>query len=217
MVIVRELGRVPYAATVTAMRELAARVAREPALGEVWLLEHEPVYTAGRATPANDVAAVDAVAIERGGKLTYHGPGQLVVYPIVRLPARDARAWLRRLEAFGVALCGAFGVAAQPSVDGTGVFAGDRKLGSIGVALRGWVNLHGLALNIDLDLAPFFRMRPCGLDPHVMTDLSRAAGRPIAMHEAVAAARAHLAELGLDRPDPLDGSDSDAPKPPPPR
>lgn len=212
MVIVRELGRVPYAATYAAMRELAARVAREPALGEIWLLEHDPIYTAGRATPADDLAAVDAIAIERGGQLTYHGPGQLVVYPIVRLPARDARAWLRRLEAYGIAVCDALGVTAQASVDGTGVFAGARKLGSIGVALRGWVNLHGLALNIDLDLAPFFRMRPCGLDPQVMTDLSRAAGRPIAMREALAAARAHLGELGLDQL-----GDSDAPKPAPAR
>lgn len=209
---VRELGRVAYAATHAAMLELATQVARGERDGEVWLLEHEPVYTAGRATPPADLTAVAAVPIERGGKLTYHGPGQLVVYPIVALPRHDARAWLRALEAYGVALCDAFGVIAEPSVDGTGVFAQGKKLGSIGVALRRWVNLHGLALNIDLDLAPFFRMRPCGLAPEIMSDLSRAAGRRISMPQALAAARATLPVLGL----PLD-DDSPAPSPPLPR
>lgn len=209
---VRELGRVAYAPTHRAMLALAEQVARGERPGEVWLLEHEPVYTAGRATPPGDLTAIDAVPIERGGQITYHGPGQLVVYPIVALPQRDARAWLRRLEAYGVALCGAFGVAAEPSVDGTGVFAQGKKLGSIGVALRRWVNLHGLALNIDLDLAPFFRMRPCGLAPEIMSDLSRAAGRPIGMAEAVAAARATLAALGLTAADDSSAPSRDVPR-----
>ncbi len=190
-----ELGRVPFAATWERMRELAARVADDATAGEVWLLEHEPVYTAGRATPPEEAAAIGAVAIERGGQITWHGPGQLVVYPIVPLPSRDLRAWLRRLEAFGVAVCRAFAIAAEPSVDGTGVFTQGRKVASIGVAVRRWVNLHGIAINVDLDLAPFFRCRPCGRDPTIMTDLSRAAGRAITLAEAVTAARAALPQL----------------------
>lgn len=190
-----ELGRVPFAPTWARMQELAARVAVDATAGEVWLLEHDPVFTAGRATAALDVDAVGAIAIERGGQITWHGPGQLVVYPIVALPRRDLRAWLTALEAFGVAIAAAFDLPCEPSVDGTGVFVAGRKVASIGVAVRRWVNLHGIAINVDLDLAPFFRCRPCGRDPTLMTDLTRAAGRPIAMAEAIAAARGALPAL----------------------
>ncbi len=184
-----ELGRMPFAQAHTRMRTLAEQVARGASDGEVWLVEHEPVFTAGRATSSEEATAVGAIAIERGGQITFHGPGQLVVYPIVRLPERDVGAWLRRLEAFGAAVCAEFSLDAVPSADGTGVFVAGKKVGSIGVALRRWVNLHGLALNVAMDLAPFFAVRPCGLAPDVMTDLSRAAGRPITMAAAIAAAR----------------------------
>jgi lipoate-protein ligase B len=190
-----ELGRVSFAETWQRMRDLAARVATDPGQGEVWLLEHEPVYTAGRAAAPPEVEALGATSIERGGQVTWHGPGQLVVYPIVALPRRDLRAWLRGLEAFGVAICHAFGLPGEPSVDGTGVFVAGRKVASIGVAVRRWVNLHGIAINVDLDLAPFFRCLPCGRDPTLMTDLSRAADRTIAMAEVIAAARAALPAL----------------------
>jgi len=188
---VRELGLVPFPAAWAAMRDLAERVARG-CDGEVWLLEHAPVYTAGRAATADEAEAARAVRIERGGRLTYHGPGQLVVYPIVRLPERDVGAWLRRLEHFGSAMCAAFGLRAQETKAGTGVFVGGRKLASIGVAVRRWVNLHGIAVNVDLDLAPFYAVRPCGLAPDTMSDLTRATGRTVAMVEAIAAARASL-------------------------
>ena len=164
-------------------------------------VEHEPVYTAGRATPPEEMGA-NVVPIERGGRVTYHGPGQLVVYPIVRLPRRDVRDWLRRLETFGVRVAAAFGLAAEPSVDGTGVFVGRRKFASIGVAIRHWVNLHGIAINVAMDLAPWRAVRPCGLPADVMTDLSTLAGRPIAMDEAKAAARGAVSVLTGDG-DPL--------------
>lgn len=185
---VEDLGRAAYAPVLARMRELHAAIHRGEQPGRVLLVEHEPVYTAGRATPADEIDAT-TVAIERGGKVTYHGPGQLVVYPIVRLPRRDVRDWLRRLEAFGVAFAAGFGVAATPSVDGTGVFAGSRKFASIGVAVKHWINLHGIAINIAMDATPWHAVRPCGLSPDVMTDLSTAAGRAIAMSEAVARAR----------------------------
>lgn len=191
--ILRDLGRAPYQPVLARMRELHAAV-QAGAPGEVWLVEHEPVYTAGRATPAAELTGA-VVPIERGGRITYHGPGQLVVYPIVPLPQRDVHDWLRRLEAFGMAVASAFQVAATPSVDGTGVFAGTRKFASIGVAVKRWVNLHGIAINVAMDLSPWHQVRPCGLDPAVMTDLSRAAGRPIALGEAVDAARAAVSAL----------------------
>jgi lipoyl(octanoyl) transferase len=192
-----DLGRQAYVPLLARMRELLPAVARGDSPGEVWFVEHDPVYTAGRATPATELRD-GVVPIERGGKITYHGPGQLVVYPIVRLPRKDLRDWLRRFEAFGVAIAAAFGVAAQPSVDGTGVFAGGRKFASIGVAVKQWVNLHGIGVNIAMDLQPWHEVRPCGLSPDVMTDLSRAAGRPIAMAEAIAAARAAVSVLAGD-------------------
>ena len=151
--------------------------------GNVLLVEHDPVYTAGRATPPEDLTP-DVVAIERGGQITYHGPGQLVVYPVIRLPRRDVRAWLRTLEHFGVELCAAFGLEAEASVDGTGVFVGEKKVLSIGVAIRHWINLHGLSINVAMDLDAFRRIRPCGLAPDVMSDLSHQAGRSISMDEA---------------------------------
>ncbi|MFM1872686.1 MAG: octanoyl-(acyl carrier protein)--protein octanoyltransferase [Planctomycetota bacterium] len=195
-----DLGRQPYEATLVRMRERLAAVARGEAPGAVWLVEHDPVYTAGRATPASDLRP-GIVPIERGGKITYHGPGQLTVYPIVRLPKRDLRDWLRRIEAFGVAVAAAFGIDAVPSVDGTGVFAAGKKFASIGVAVKQWTNLHGIGINVAMDLAPWHAVRPCGLSSDIMTDLSRAAGRPIAMQEAVAAAKAAVSVLsdGADR------------------
>ena len=192
--VVVEPGRAPYAATLAQMRARHAAVVRGDDPGVVWLVEHEPVYTAGRATPEAEVAP-GIVPIERGGKITYHGPGQLTVYPLVRLPRRDIRDWLRRLEAFGVAIAAHFGLAADPSVDGTGVFVGGRKFASIGVHVKGWVNLHGIGVNVAMDLAPWHAVRPCGLSPDVMTDLSRAAGRPIALAEAAAAAAAAVSVL----------------------
>lgn len=192
-VAILDLGRAAYPPVLERMRQLHQAV-QNGAPGEVWLVEHEPVYTAGRGTPPEQLGPA-VVPIERGGKITYHGPGQLVVYPIVPLPRRDVHDWLRRLEAFGGAIAAAFGVAWTPSVDGTGVFAGARKFASIGVAVKRWANLHGIAVNVAMDLGPWHQVRPCGLDPNVMTDLSRAAGRPIALAEAAAAARTAVSAL----------------------
>lgn len=188
---VEDLGRIDYASAHARMLALAAGIHERRSGGAILLAEHPAVYTAGRATPAHERPA-DAVDVERGGRVTYHGPGQLVVYPIVRLPAPDVRAWLATLERFGCAVCASFGLQGQPSLDGTGVFVDGRKVASIGVAIRRWINLHGIAINVAMDLAPFHRVRPCGLDPTVMTDLSRAARRPISLDDARRAARDHV-------------------------
>ena len=183
------------------MRALHESVATGTADGRIWLVEHDPVYTAGRATPPAELGP-SVVPIERGGKITYHGPGQLVVYPIVRLPKRDVRDWLRRLETFGVRIAASFGLDAVPSVDGTGVFVGARKFASIGVAVKRWTNLHGIGINVAMDLSAWRAVRPCGLSPDVMTDLSTAAGRTITMDAARAAARAAVSVL-TEGADPL--------------
>lgn len=192
--LLEDLGRADYAPVLERMRQRHAEVARGDHPGCIWLVEHEPVYTAGRATPPAELRP-GIVPIERGGKITFHGPGQLVVYPIVRLPRRDLRDWLRRMEQFGVAVAAALGVAAEPSVDGTGVFASGRKFASIGVAVKQWTNLHGIGINVAMDLAAWQLVRPCGLSPDLMTDLSRAAGRTILLEEAKDAARGAAAEI----------------------
>ena len=142
----------------------------------------------GRATPRDELAPEIRV-IERGGRITYHGPGQLVVYPIVPLPRKDIRHWLRALERFGIAICAHFDLRGTSRHDGAGVFVGGRKVASIGVAIRRWINLHGICINVAMDLSVYDRVRPCGLDPSVMSDRSRATGCPIAMQEARRAAR----------------------------
>jgi lipoyl(octanoyl) transferase len=189
-----DLGWLDYERAHRRQLALAAAVRAGRSPGAILLVEHPPVYTAGRATPPHE-RPPGAIDSERGGRVTFHGPGQLVVYPILPLPQRDVRAWLRTLERFGAAICADFGLRAAPSADGTGVFVHGRKVASIGVAVRHWINLHGLAINVDMDLAPFARVRPCGLDPAVMSDLTREAGRPIAMAQARSAAAAHAGLL----------------------
>ncbi len=186
-----DLGRAGYAATRGRMLALAERVRRGEVPGEIWLVEHEPVYTAGRATPRDELHA-GIVPVERGGRITYHGPGQLVVYPVLPVPGRDVRGWLRRLERLGVAVCADFGIAATSAADGTGVFVGSAKVVSIGVAIKHWVSVHGLAINVAMELTAFARVRPCGLDPSRMTDLSRAAGRAIDLDAVKEAVRRHV-------------------------
>lgn len=203
---IENLGQKTYEPLLARMRQLHEDV-QAGATGRVWLVEHEPVYTAGRATPKDELGpknelGPNIVPIERGGKITYHGPGQLVVYPIIRLPKRDIRDWLKRIEAFGVQVAAAFGLDAEPSVDGTGVFVAGRKFASIGVAVKRWVNLHGIGINVCVDAAPWQKVRPCGLSPDIMTDLSTAAGRAITMAEACAAATAAVSVL-TDGADPL--------------
>lgn len=195
---VRDLGnRRPFAEVHESMLALRERIHRGGSPGEVWLLEHEAVYTAGRATPAGHLAdpTVQILPIERGGKVTFHGPGQLVIYPIVRLPRHDVRAWLRSLEGFGMAICERLGLETHPASDGTGVFARGRKVASIGVHIKHWINVHGIAVNVDMDLASFEPVRPCGLDPTSMSDLSRELSRTVTMDEAKEAARSALPVL----------------------
>ncbi len=158
----------------------------------ILLLEHRPVYTIGRLrdrSSLRDPAALPHPVheINRGGQATYHGPGQLVGYPILNLAKRgkDLHEHLRKIEDALIRACGIFGVAAGRREGLTGVWAGDRKLASIGVGVRKWISMHGFAINVTPEsLPPFFAITPCGIDGVAMGCLEDEAGREIGMKRA---------------------------------
>lgn len=163
------------------------------------LVEHPPVATLGRRGASSDVfdPSLPVFTIERGGKATYHGPGQLVVYPIVHLGEgnRDVRAWVQCVEGFAIALLRHFGIAAHVRPDSPGVWtdATGKKIASIGVAIQHWVSFHGLALNVTIDPVEFERIDPCGLGAAVMTSMQRE-GSAVTLAQASAWAAAHANE-----------------------
>jgi lipoyl(octanoyl) transferase len=173
-----DLGRVSYAAALAAQLDLVERIAA----GEddrLLLVEHEPVITCGRGTAADERASlaalpVDVVESSRGGEATWHGPGQLVGYPLLRLDGeeRDLHRHLRVIEDALLAVVRDYGLEGTRKPPHTGVWIGSRKVASIGVAVKRWVSYHGFALNLDPDLAAFQGFKPCGLDGAVMTSLA---------------------------------------------
>jgi lipoyl(octanoyl) transferase len=206
---VQRLGTVAYEPTWELQDELASQ-RRERRIGDqLLLLEHFPVYTLGRGgDPANLLATperlrrlgAEFIRIDRGGDVTYHGPGQLVAYPIVELrDPLDLRRYVRALEAAIVATVARFGVDAG-RVDGlTGVWvSGERKLAAIGVRVRRGVTTHGLALNVNTDLRWFSEMIPCGIPGKEVTSLQRELGRPVEMEAVEEALTEELAsQFGL--------------------
>jgi lipoate-protein ligase B len=149
------------------------------------LLEHEPVYTLGRGAREEDLLGADRILgvpvyrVGRGGGATYHGPGQLVAYPVLALAAhgRDVHRYVRRLEEVLVAVLDRFGIGAGTRAGLTGVWVGQGKIASIGVGVRRWVSFHGIALNIAPDLAYFRAIVPCAMPEVTMTSIEREIGR----------------------------------------
>jgi len=160
------------------------------------LVEHPPVFTVGRqASPGPFIFAGEAgegvqsrrslVAVERGGGITFHGPGQLVGYPIVDLKSRgrDLHRFLRDLEEVLIRTLRDFSLDAQRRPGLTGVWVGPKKIASIGIAVRQWVSYHGFALNVSVDLRYFRMIRPCGLDGDVITSMSELLNREVSVAE----------------------------------
>jgi lipoate-protein ligase B len=179
-----DLGEREYGEVWSLQLELLERRQRGEIQDLLLLVEHPDVITVGRRAAARQnilQASMPVFEIERGGDVTYHGPGQLVGYPLLRLDEgeRDLHAYLRALEAGLIRACADVGLSAGRRPGLTGVWLGDRKVASIGIAVRRWVTLHGFALNVATDLERFAAMKPCGLDASVMTSLSAASGRPI--------------------------------------
>lgn len=205
------LGRVPYADALTLQEVLVARVRRGEIGDTLLLLEHPPVITLGRGTKDGHVLIQDdervAAGIElhetgRGGDVTFHGPGQLVGYPVVALHGarRDTHRYLRDLETGLIAVAAAYGVAASQVQGLTGVWVGDAKLAAIGVRLgTGWITSHGFALNVGRDLSGFSLIVPCGIRDKAVTSLSLCAGRDLTLVEVAETAARHLASaLGYE-------------------
>ncbi len=169
-------GRLAYAAAWDRQRELVeARIAGlipDTAL----VCEHDPVYTLGRRRDARrnllDPGDTPVFEVERGGDVTWHGPGQVVAYPIRLLEPLDLNAHLRQLEALMIGVCASLGVVAVRDERNAGVWLNGRKIGSVGVACRRQVTWHGLALNVEPDLSGFRRIAPCGLDAVLLSSLA---------------------------------------------
>jgi lipoyl(octanoyl) transferase len=199
------LGEMPYLEALELQRELAASVQEGRAPDTVLFLEHPPVVTLGRRTDGAEVhvpagADVEVVETDRGGKSTFHGPGQLVCYPILDLNrhGRDVRRYCRDLEDALIRTLGDFDLQGD-RIDGlTGVWltGPPRKIASIGVHISRWVTTHGYALNVDLDPAPFTEwITACGLEDAAFTTMASELGRTVTVDEVRPAATAALAEV----------------------
>jgi lipoyl(octanoyl) transferase len=192
------LGVVDYREAWELQRSIAAQVADGSLPDTVLFLEHPPTITLGRRTEEGEVhvpdgAAVDVVEVDRGGKSTYHAPGQLVCYPILDLTrhGQDVKKYCRDLEEALVQTLGAFGLEGTRIEGLTGLWleSPPRKIASIGIHLTKWVSTHGYALNVDLDPAPFTDwITACGLDGYAFTSMARELGRPVSVDEVRPAA-----------------------------
>lgn len=165
-VIVKNLGRVAYLPTWEAMQVFTARRDAETP-DEIWLVEHAPVYTVGlNGKPEHLLQPTDipVIKIDRGGQITYHGPGQIVVYLLVDLKRRGygVRELVSRMERAVVALLAEYGVTAESRRDAPGVYVNGAKIAALGLRIKRGCSYHGLSLNVDMDLSPFLAINPCG-------------------------------------------------------
>lgn len=197
------LGRTDFANALAFQEEIVAKKRADPAYpDELLLLEHEPVYTIGRTPDQSSLLGAAHLphplfAINRGGQATYHGPGQLMGYPIIDLRGcgQDLHRYLRWLEQLLIEMLAQYEIAATQRASLTGVWIDDRKIASIGVGVRHWITMHGFALNVCGDLSPFNQIVPCGIDNVAMTSMEKETGQPFSV-ETVASS---LEKLALNR------------------
>jgi len=193
---------VSYTEGLEIQEKTVAEILAGKAHDQIILLEHEPVYTIGRLRDQSSLRSPDSLPYpifetNRGGQATYHGPGQLVGYPLLDLNprGRDLHAHLRSIEDALIAACGDLGVTAGRRNGLTGVWVENRKLASIGVGVRKWISMHGFAINITREsLPPFLAITPCGLDGVSMTCLAAETDQEITMEKAIAAISVRLIE-----------------------
>jgi lipoyl(octanoyl) transferase len=200
-------GLVPYEQAWERQREIHAAVVAGEAPDTVLLLEHPPVYTAGKRTepwerPMDGSPVID---VDRGGKITWHGPGQIVGYPILRLPDPiDVVAYVRRMEAVLIGVCADLGVAAGRVEGRSGVWVPEddrgpaRKVAAIGIRVAQGVTLHGFALNCNPDLSWYDRIVPCGISDAGVTSLTKELGRDVPVAQVLPVVEQHLSGLFAD-------------------
>jgi lipoyl(octanoyl) transferase len=203
---VQKLGRIRYADGL----DLQARLVAERQAGEIpdqlLLLEHDPVFTLGRNARRDNVLfseddirrrGFDVFESGRGGDVTYHGPGQVVGYPIIDLSPdrRDVHRYVRDLEEVMVRCCADYGIESGRVPGMTGTWVGDEKIGAIGVRISRWVTSHGFALNVTTDLSAFDLIVPCGIQDRGVTSLERLLERPVALEKVMDQLTAHFADV----------------------
>ena len=207
---VRWLGRMEFQRALALQEEIVLKKREHPSVeDQLLLLEHEPVYTIGRTPDRSSLSAPGRIrrgevgaahlpyplfVINRGGQATYHGPGQLMGYPIIDLRrcGHDLHKYLRWVEQSLIDLLAKYGIAAARRESLTGVWVGDRKIASIGVGVRHWITMHGFALNVCGDLSPFNHIVPCGINNVAMTSIERETGTPVSV-SCIAASLERLA------------------------
>ena len=191
----RWLGRVNFADALELQEKIVTQKRSDPdAADTVLLLEHDPVYTIGRTPDQSSLRGGLHLAhpffrINRGGQATYHGPGQLMGYPIIDLRhcGQDLHKYLRWIENLLIEFLMEFGIEAQPREGLTGVWVQQRKIASIGVGVRHWITMHGFALNVCGDLSAFDQITPCGISNVTMTSMERETGQTVSVVAAAAA------------------------------
>jgi len=197
------LGRMAFGDALAMQEELVAKKRADQSLGdELLLLEHEPVYTIGRTPDQSSLRGAEHLQhplfpINRGGQATYHGPGQLIGYPIIDLRncGQDLHRYLRWLEDLLVETLTTIGIAATTRSGLTGVWVENRKIASIGVGVRHWITMHGFALNVCGDLSPFDHIVPCGISNVTMSSIEKETGRD----DSVMDVASRVSEVALRR------------------
>jgi lipoyl(octanoyl) transferase len=197
----KSLGLVPYEDALAGQRKIHAEVADGTRTNTLILLEHPPVYTAGRRTTVEErpLDGTPVIDVDRGGKITYHGPGQIVGYPIIKLKNRnDVVGYVREIESALIEVCKEFGINAEAYCERSGVWLrderGDRKIAAIGIRVAKGVTMHGFALNVSPDLLAFERIIPCGFTDSGVTSMAAELGRPITIEEVTPVLEKYLFE-----------------------
>ena len=181
-VYIRDLGLVEYAATWQQMQKFTLE-RDEHTQDEIWLLEHPPVFTQGQAGKAEHVlnpGDIPVVKVDRGGQVTYHGPGQLIAYVLLDMSriGSDVRKLVSALEDSVVKFLATYSIDSSPKSDAPGVYVRDEKICSLGLRIKKGRSFHGLALNVDMNLEPFLRINPCGYAGLQMTQISQFVDQP---------------------------------------
>lgn len=200
--IVNELGLVDYQVGWDLQKEIQENVINSKLENTLLLLEHSSVYTAGRRTEISDrpIDGTPVIDVDRGGKITWHGPGQLVGYPIIKLKnSTDVVGFVRELETALISVCAEFGVEAKRYCERSGVWIrdskGDRKIAAIGLRVAKGVTMHGFALNVNPDLSAYNKIIPCGITDAKVTSLAVELGQKIDIQEVIPVLKNHICPM----------------------